>query len=54
MSKERRRRLESLLGQIETLAGSVEDILAEEETARDNFPENLLSSETTESCDVLC
>lgn len=54
MNKERRGRLSVLLEQIETARGSVEDILAEEENARDNFPENLMGGEAYERCEAAC
>lgn len=54
MNKERRERLENLLEQIENVKGSVEEILSEEEDARDNFPENFMGSEAYERSDAAC
>ena len=54
MNKERRGRLAVLLEQIEAAKDGVEEILAEEEDARDNFPENLQNSETYERSEAAC
>lgn len=54
MNKERRGRLAVLLEQIEAVKDGVEDILAEEEDARDNFPENLQNGEAYERCESAC
>lgn len=54
MNKERRGRLAVLLEQIEAVKDGVEDILSEEEEARDNFPENLMGSEAYERCETAC
>lgn len=54
MNKERRSRLAVLLEQIEAAKDGVEDILAEEENARDNFPENLMGGEAYERCEAAC
>lgn len=54
MNKERRGRLEALLERIEAVKDGVEEILAEEEEARDNIPENLWSTEAYERSDAAC
>jgi len=54
MNRERRNRLQAILGQIEDLKCSVEDILSEEENVRDNIPENLWNSETYERSEAAC
>ena len=54
MNRERRGRLAVLLEQIEAAKDGVEEILAEEEDARDNFPENLQNSEAYERSEAAC
>lgn len=42
------------MSKLEDLKSDVEDILAEEENARDNIPENLQDSECYEKSDAAC
>ena len=47
MNRQRRKALQDIIDQLETL-------LAEEEDYRDNFPENLQNSERYERTEVIC
>lgn len=48
MNRQRRKALQDIIDQLETLRIQLETLLAEEEDYRDNFPENLQNSERYE------
>lgn len=54
MNKQRRKKLEQLKEQCETLMEKLEDILAEEEEYRENIPENLQSGRRCQIADDSC
>lgn len=48
MNKERRKALQAIIDQLETLQSQLEEIQTEEEECRDNIPENFQSGERYE------
>lgn len=51
MNRERRKNIQSIINQLQELAGAIEEIQYEEEEYRDNIPENLQSSERYEAAE---
>lgn len=51
MNKIRRKKLQSIIYQLEELKGCLEELQAEEEEYRDNMPENLWGSKRYEKAD---
>lgn len=54
MNKIRRKALNAIQEQIDTLRGELECLMEEEEEYRDNMPENLQGSERYEVADSAC
>lgn len=54
MNRQRRKALQDIIDQLEILRMQLETLLAEEEDYRDNFPENLQSSERYERTEAIC
>lgn len=54
MNNARRKALEQIAEQLESLKSDLEELLGEEEEYRDNMPENLQSSERYETADNAC
>lgn len=52
MNKERRKRIQEIKDQIESIQSDIECIMSEEEDYRDNIPENLQGSERYEMADT--
>ena len=50
----RRKSLRSIIDQLETLKGSLEDLQSEEEACRDSIPESMQGSERYEKADEAC
>lgn len=53
MNRQRRKALQDIIDQLETLRIQLETLLAEEEDYRDNFPENLQNSERYERTEAI-
>ena len=54
MNRERRKALQAIVDQLETLQMQLEEIQTEEEEYRDNIPENFQSGERYEHFEVIC
>ncbi len=54
MNKERRKALQAIIDQLETLQSQLEEIQTEEEEYRDNIPENFQSGERYEHIEEIC
>ncbi len=54
MTKERRKNIQTVADQLEDLKTTLEELQGEEETSRDNIPENLHGSERYEKADEAC
>ena len=54
MNRERRKALQAIVDQLETLQMQLEEIQTEEEAYRDNIPENLQSGERYERTEEIC
>ncbi len=54
MNKERRKNIQTVADQLEDLKTTLEELQGEEETSRDNIPENLRGSERYEKADEAC
>lgn len=54
MNRERRKALQAIVDQLETLQMQLEEIQTEEEDYRDNFPENLQSGARYERTEEIC
>ena len=54
MNSDRRKRLRSVISIVQSCADEVDAIADEEETARDNMPENLQYSEKYEAIEEAC
>lgn len=54
MNKERRKRIEEVTNQIDSLKGEIEDILSEEEEYKENIPENMQGGERFEIAEAAC
>ena len=54
MNRERRKALQAIVDQLETLQMQLEEIQTEEEEYRDNIPENFQSGERYEHIEVIC
>ena len=54
MNKARRKNIQDVVGQLEDLKSTLEDLQGEEEEYRDNIPENLQGSERYEKADEAC
>lgn len=54
MNKERRKRIQEVANQIDSLKGEVEDILSEEEEYKENIPENMQGGERFETAEAAC
>lgn len=54
MNKVRRKRIQDVADQLETLKSALEEIQGEEEEYRDNIPENLQGSSRYEAADEAC
>ena len=54
MNRERRKALQAIVDQLETLQMQLEEILTEEEEYRDNIPENFQSGERYEHIEEIC
>ena len=51
MNKERRKRIADLCERIDVIKNELEEVMNEEQDARDNFPDNLQDSEKAEKMD---
>ncbi len=54
MNKERRKNIQTVADQLEDLKTTLEELQGEEETSRDNIPENLQGIERYEKADEAC
>ncbi len=54
MNKKRRKNIQDVVEQLEGLKTTLEELQGEEETCRDNIPENLQCSERYEKADEAC
>lgn len=54
MNKSRRKQIDEVISGLQSLQGSVESIMGDEECYRDNIPENLQGSERYEAADNAC
>ena len=54
MNRERRKALQAIVDQLETLQMQLEEIQTEEEDYRDNIPENFQSGERYEHIEEIC
>lgn len=54
MNKARRKNIQDVVDQLETLKSTLEEIQGEEEDCRDSIPENLQGSERYEKADEAC
>jgi len=54
MNKERRKSLKEIAEQLEILKDALEEVMANEEEARDNIPESLWESERYEKAEAAC
>lgn len=54
MNKARRKSIQDVAGQLDTLKSTLEEIQSEEEEYRDNIPENLQGSARYEAADEAC
>lgn len=54
MNKDRRKQIDEVISGLQSLQGSVEAIMNDEEEYRDNIPENLQGSERYEKADNAC